>query len=61
LNRFQVGFKQMMQDYAKTEEFILEQQGIITSLEQTYQHLKEQHVVTHIEFDRDKQSQITQI
>jgi len=31
----------MMQDYAKMEEFSLEQHGIIISLEQTYQDLKE--------------------
>jgi hypothetical protein len=30
------------QDYAKIEEFNLEQQHIITGLEHTYQNLKEQ-------------------
>jgi uncharacterized protein YeeX (DUF496 family) len=50
-----------MQDYAKMEESNLEQQGIITSLEQTYQDLIERHVVAHIEFEREKQSRIAQI
>jgi hypothetical protein len=37
------------------------QHGIITSLEQTYQDLREQHVVAHIEFDKEKQSFTSQI
>jgi hypothetical protein len=49
------------QDYAKIEEFNLEQQHIITGLEHTYQNLKEQHVVACIEFDKEKQSLTTQI
>jgi hypothetical protein len=51
----------MMQNYAKMGESSLEQHGIITSLEQTCQDLKEQQVATHIEFDKEKQSLITQI
>jgi uncharacterized protein YeeX (DUF496 family) len=51
----------MTQDYAKMEESNLEQQGIITSLDQTYQNHREQQVVGHIEFDREKQSLIAQI
>ncbi len=50
-----------MQDYAKMEESNLEQYGIITGLEQTYQDLKEQQVIVHIEFDRKKQSLNVQI
>lgn len=50
-----------MQNYAKMGEFNLEQQRIITDLELTYHDLKEQHVVTHIEFDKEKQSFTTQI
>jgi len=50
-----------MQDYAKMEESNLEQQGIITSLEQTCQDLIEWHVVAHIEFEREKQSLTAQI
>jgi hypothetical protein len=41
----------MTQDYAKMEESSLEQQSV--SLEQTYQDLKEQQVVAHIEFERE--------
>jgi hypothetical protein len=36
------------------EKSSLEQQGIITDLEHTYQDLKEQQVVTHIKFDKEK-------
>jgi len=43
------------------EESSLEQHGVIIGLEQTCQDLKEQHVATHIEFDREKQSLTTQI
>jgi hypothetical protein len=43
------------------EESSLEQHGIITSLEQTCQDLKEQQVVAYIEFDKEKQSLIAQI
>jgi hypothetical protein len=50
----------MTWDYAKMEESNLEQQGIIISLEQTYQDLREQHVATRIEFEREKQSLTTQ-
>jgi hypothetical protein len=51
----------MTWNYAKMKEFNLEQQCIITDLECTYQDLKEQHVATHIEFDKEKQSFTTQI
>ncbi len=50
----------MTWDYAKMEESILEQHGIIFGLEQTCQDFSE-HVFTHIEFDREKQSLIFQI
>jgi hypothetical protein len=36
------------------EESNLEQHGIITSLEQTYEDLREQQVVAHIKIDREK-------
>ncbi len=61
MNNLQVDLKRMMQDYAKMEESNLEQQGIITSLEQTYQNCRKQHVVAHIEFDKEKQSFTAQI
>ncbi len=51
----------MTWDYAKMEESNLEQQGIITNLEQTCQDLKEQQVATCIKFEREKQSLTTQI
>jgi hypothetical protein len=51
----------MTRDYAKMEESNLEQQCIITSLEYTYQDLKEQHVAAHIELDKEKQHLTTQI
>jgi len=51
----------MTQDYAKMEECTLEQHGIITSLEQTYQDFKEQQIIAHIKFDKEKQSLTVQI
>jgi len=39
----------------------MQQQSIITNLEQTYQDLINQQVVTHIKFERKKQSLIAQI
>ncbi len=45
-----------MREYAKMKELSLEQQNVIIGLEQTYQDLKEQHVVAHIEFEREKQN-----
>jgi ribosomal protein S8 len=42
-------------------ESILEQQGIITSLECTYQDFREEQVVVYIKFDKEKQSFVTQI
>jgi hypothetical protein len=51
----------MTHDYTKMENSSMRQQGVITSLEQTCQDLGEQHVVAHIEFEREKQSLTTQI
>ncbi len=51
----------MMWDYAKMKELSLEQQNVIIGLEQTYQDLKKQHVVAHIEFEREKQNVTAQI
>jgi hypothetical protein len=53
--------EQMTWDYAKMEESNLEQDGIMIGLEQTCQDLKEQHVVAHIKFKREKQSLTAQI
>jgi hypothetical protein len=39
----------------------MQQQSTITSLEQTCQKLKEQHVVVHIKFEKEKQTLTTQI
>jgi hypothetical protein len=39
----------------------MQQQNTITGLEQTFQKLKEQHVVSHIKFKKEKQVLITQI
>jgi hypothetical protein len=43
------------------EEPSLEQQGVITGLEQTCQDLKEEQVAAHKYFEREKQSLIAQI
>ncbi len=51
----------MTQNYAKMEEYNLEQQRIITSLEHTCQDFREQQITTHIEFDKKKQNLTTQI
>jgi hypothetical protein len=48
LTHLQVDLKSMTQDYAKMEDSNLEQQGVITGLEQTCQDLKEEQVATHI-------------
>ncbi len=48
-------------DYTKMEESNMQQQNIIIGLEQTYQNLKEQQVVAYIDFEKTKQSLITQI
>jgi hypothetical protein len=48
-------------DYAKMEEFSLEQHGIITTSEKACQDFREHHVATHIKFNREKQSFTTQI
>ncbi len=42
LTCLQANLEQMMIDYAKMEESNLEQQGIITGLEHTYEDLREQ-------------------
>jgi hypothetical protein len=39
----------------------MQQQSIITDLEQTCQNLIEQQVATHIKFEREKQGLTTQI
>ncbi len=59
LNRLQANLERMTRDYAKMESNL--EQGIIIGLEQTCQDLREQHVVAHIKFDREKQSFIIQI
>jgi hypothetical protein len=51
----------MTKNYAKMEESNFEQQGIIIGLDRTCQDFKEQHVVAHIEFDKEKQSFNVQI
>jgi hypothetical protein len=56
LIRFQVHLEGMMRKYAKMEEFNFKKQGIITGLECTCQDFKEQQLVVHIEFDKEKQS-----
>jgi hypothetical protein len=48
-------------NYAKMEEFGLEQHGIITTSENACQDLREHHVATHIIFNKEKQSFIAQI
>jgi hypothetical protein len=50
-----------MLDYAKMEESKLEQHVIITSLEHTYQDLKEQHATTCIKLTRISKKNIIQI
>jgi len=47
--------------YAKMEESNLEQHGIITISEKTYQDLREHHVAAHMKINREKQSFIAQI
>jgi hypothetical protein len=42
LERLQANLEQLTQDYTKMEESSMQQQIIITGLEQTYQDLKEQ-------------------
>ncbi len=39
----------------------MQQQNTITGLKQTYQKLREQQVVVHIEFEKEKQTMTTQI
>jgi prophage antirepressor-like protein len=42
LKRLQADLERMMRDYTKIEESSMQQQSIVTSLEQTCQDLKEQ-------------------
>ncbi len=44
----------MTSDYTKMEKPSMQQQSIITDLEQTCQNLIEQQVATHIKFEREK-------
>jgi hypothetical protein len=44
----------MTWDYNKMEEFNMQQQITITNLEQTCQEPKEQQVVAHIKFKKEK-------
>ncbi len=44
----------MTWDYNKMEESNMQKQNIIIGLEQTYQELREQQVVAHIEFEMEK-------
>jgi len=46
----------MTWDYNKMEESNMQQQNIIIGFEQTYQELREQQVVAHIEFEKEKHS-----
>ncbi len=43
------------------EESSMQQQSIVTDLEWTCQDFKKQRVATYIEFEREKQTFITQI
>ncbi len=52
LTHFQTNLEWMTRGYAKMKE---------SNLEQNFQDLREQTVVTHIKFHREKQSFITQI
>ncbi len=58
---FQANLKQMTRDYAKMEEYNMQQWNIITALEQTFQDLIEQQITTHIKFEREKQNLSAQI
>ncbi len=60
MKHLQADLERMTWDYAKMEESNLEQQSIITNLEQTCQDLREQHVATRIKFEKEKQSITTQ-
>ncbi len=46
----------MTWDYNKMEESNMQQQNIIIGFEQIYQELREQQVVAHIEFEKEKHS-----
>jgi hypothetical protein len=39
----------------------MQEQNTITSLEQTYQKFTQQHVATHVEFEKEKKTLIAQI
>jgi len=51
----------MTWEYDKMEEFNMQQKITITSLEQTCQELKEQQIVAHIKFEKEKKTLIAQI
>ncbi len=51
----------MTQDYNKMEESNMQQYSAITGLEQTCQELREQQVVAHIKFEKEKQTFTGQI
>jgi len=61
LKFFQIEFEQMTQDYNKMEESNMQQYSAITGLEQTCQELREQQVVAHIKFEKEKQTFTGQI
>jgi hypothetical protein len=44
----------MTRDYNEIEEFTMQQYSTIIGLEQTCQELKEQQVVAHINFEKEK-------
>jgi hypothetical protein len=46
----------MTQDYNKMEESSMQQQSTITSWEQLCQKLREQQVVVHMKFEKEKQT-----
>ncbi len=47
-------WEQMTRDYNKMEEFNMQLYSTIIVLEQTCQELKEQQVVAHINFEKEK-------
>lgn len=61
LKHLQTNHEQIMWDYNKMEESNMQEQNTITSLEQTYQKFTQQHVATHVEFEKEKKTLIAQI
>lgn len=51
----------MTWDYNKMEQYNMQHDKAITSLEQTYQELKEQFIVANIEFEKQAQALSVQI